>query len=164
MVTCESELIVMEKKRPKGLLKRALSFPFIYLLAPSMTITRWSYKAITPQTIKPDQLKVFAKLTPNERWLAANEIQGWTDVQLVQDRKYSCWFSYLFLVASIGILVSIGFSLKYLNLIQIFSYTTYSAAFFLSFAKKSMRVYAIDHQQIILFGDWFRAPAIWLPF
>lgn len=142
---------------------RFVLWPIRYLVSPSISIIKSSWRAFLPTKVPAEQLKLFSDLAPKERWEVAREIQGWSDEQLVKERKISCLLAYLFLVSSCGVIVGILLSINYVSLFQLISYAAYGAGFFLLFAKRSMRVYSIDHHQIILFNDWIKLPSNWVP-
>jgi hypothetical protein len=148
----------MKKQQKQGWMKRL----FNWILEPFFIIGS-AWKAIVPRKATEEELRVFKELTPGQRWLSAKEKHGWTTEQLDSERKWSYRFAYAAIFSCLLILLGTYFSLHYMSIFQTVGAIAYSGAAFLLFAKKSILVYAIDNQQILLIEDWLMQPSIWLP-
>jgi hypothetical protein len=156
----------MKSSKKAGWLKRTFVRTLVWPESPfSIVSSSWAMarKSLLSTKANPEELAAFKNLSPVQRWKVAQEIHSWTNEQLTQERKNSCLLAYLFLLAACGVILGIIWSSKYLSLLSGAGFLLYAASFFLMFAKKSMRVNAIDCQQIILFDEWLNRPEIWLP-
>jgi len=153
----------MKEQQKPSWLKSSLVRVLVWPESPFTIISSiWNIILPTKTKVTAEEIAAFRKLTLSQRWEKIKK-SDWTNKKLAQERNWSCWLSYLFLLCSLTILVGTGLAIELMNWFQVLGALSYSGAAFFFFARLSMWIYAIDNKQVIFFEDWLRIPAVWFP-